>query len=389
MKKTVLVFMMAFLCLMLSGTAVLAEVNAAEYLNIVYGLTFSDEVTVDEFNAALTAMGADPLETETLTMADAVVAAVRLAGMEELALTDTGSDPYAACAVAIGIADEGMDLNAPLSADTAAELLYNAAEIGGKARRYIGRLSDDNILRQLGAVLDSIDIFANETLNNAGLQILLNGATTGYTLKYNGYSARFPDKNTIRYGHDDPQHLMQLTALLKSLGYDAYVQVEPKVSVYEYMLEWGEPQPPTPTYEVKQLENGRYFAFALEYDLTLEFDSSEEKESLHGLIEAYAKKYDDSFDADGNLVKNLLAGSFWQPLYFSYTEMENEEFVPLTDNVISDAEGYYKIHSISLPENAPAVAEALAAAAPDLSVQVETIYVNPAFNRYITGTDHQ
>ena len=180
MNRNFLIYVIVIVSIILSCSAVFADNNAGIYLDTIYGITFSDEVSADEFNAALTAMGADPLETETFTPEDAVVGAVRLAGIEELALTDTGSDPYIACAQSLGIIDSDMDLNEPLSADTAAEILYRAAEIGGKARRYIGRLSDNDILQVLGSVFDSIDIFENETLNEVGLQILLDEATTCY-----------------------------------------------------------------------------------------------------------------------------------------------------------------------------------------------------------------
>ena len=133
----------------------------------------------------------------------------------------------------------------------------------------------------------------------------------------------------------------------------------------------------------------RYLCYAVEYDMMIEFETIEDKESFHDLVETYAKKYDDSFDADGNLVEKLLAGSWWQPLYSSTTEMENEEFGLLYDNVIYDATGSYSIHPFSLPDATQAIADVVAEVAPELSVSPVEIHVNPAFYRYITGTDHQ
>ena len=392
-------------------TAFAEEERAAEYLSEYYNIpAFEETVTLEAFNDALSALGQEPIAAETLSVAEAVVAAVKLADMEAFALTYINDDapdkaanvlaeegvevdeayaPYVACALELDLID-AEDLAADaLSGETAAELLYGAAEIAGMGRHYIGRVSDDDILTTLKSTLDSFIIFDEEQLTNLGTEIVLRGATTGYNLKYSGYDARFLEEYTLKYGHSDITHALQLIALLDSEGYDAYIQIEPKVSVYEYMIEWGEPGDPTPTYAVKQVTEDRYLCYAVEYDMLIEFETIEEKESFHDLIETYAKKYDDSFDADGNLVEKLLSGSWWQPLYSSTTEMENEEFGLLYDNVIYDATGSYSIHPFSLPDATQAIADVVAEVAPELSVSLVEIHVNPAFYRYITGTDHQ
>ena len=121
----------------------------------------------------------------------------------------------------------------------------------------------------------------------------------------------------------------------------------------------------------------------------IEFDTVEQKEKFHAVIERYAKKYDDRVDADGNVTAKLLAESWWQPLYSSGTPMEDPEFVEMIDNVVYDRTYKYSIHSFSLPENASDVAEAVAEIAPDRDINPYKIYVNPAFKRYMTGEDHQ
>lgn len=405
MKKKCFIVLIALLCAVLFQSSVMAKENAAAYLKEYYNITFTGgNVTLDEFNTALIALGAEPLETKSLTVGDGVVAAVRLADMEELALAYAGKAdailrdeevvvpeeiaPYAAIALELDIADDDDNFEGPLSVRKAAEMLYRAAEIGGKARHYIGRISDDEILSDVRATMAGISIFDDITLSDAGIEILINGATTGFSIKYAGYDACFLEENTLRYGHDDATHVLQLVALLKTAGYDAYVQVEPKVSVYEYMPEWGDPGDPTPTYAVKELDD-RYFAYAIEFDVAFEFDSAFEKEEFHQLVESYAKKYDDIVDEDGNPTKPLLASSWWQPLYYSSVEMKNNEFTALVDNVITYEDSPYSIHSFSLAENSDAVAEAAKSIDDDLMVMPRTIYVNPAFYRYISGTDHQ
>ena len=377
------------------------ELKAEAYLAEYYGVTVADDVTLESINAALTAVGAEPVETEK----DFVIALCKIAGCEELALSyihddapdkaakvleDEGTQltedeavyaPYAACLLDMDVIDDDDD--------SFAEVLYKALEIGGKGRHYIGRVEDDDILSVLNAQLNTFINFDNEQLTNLGTEIVLRGATTGYNLKYAGYDANFLSDYTLQYGHSDYTHAVQLIALMESEGFDAYIQIEPKVSVYEYMIEWGEPGEPTPTYAVKQVAEDRYLAYAMEYDMKLEFDSIEEKEAFHSLIETYAKKYDESYDADGNLTEKLIAGAWWQPLYSSTTEMQNEEFGLLIDNVVYDASGMYSIHPFSLPDATQAIADVVAEIEPELAVSHVNIHVNPAFMRYITGESHQ
>ena len=54
-----------------------------------------------------------------------------------------------------------------------------------------------------------------------------------------------------------------------------------------------------------------------------------------------------------------------------------------------DRTGKYSIHTFTLPEGISAVAKKVAEIAPELKMSPFTIYVNPAFIRYVTGTDHQ
>lgn len=389
-----LVFVMSF--------AALAdeEQKAAAYLSEYYGIELPEEITLDDMNAALAALGMDAIESEWA----ACEALCKIAGCEELALSYIHDDapdkaanvlaeegveltdevaPYAhfaACLLDMGIVDDD---------DSFIDSLYKALEIGGKARHYIGRVSDDDILSVLNAQLNTFINFDNEQLTNLGTEIVLRGATTGYNLKYAGYDANFLSDYTLQYGHSDYTHAVQLIALMESEGFDAYIQIEPKVSVYEYMIEWGEPGEPTPTYAVKQVTEDRYLCYAMEYDMKLEFDSIEDKEAFHTLIETYAKKYDESYDADGNLTEKLIAGAWWQPLYSSTTEMQNEEFGLLIDNVIYDASGLYSIHPFSLPDATQAIADVVAELEPELAVSHVNIHVNPAFMRYITGESHQ
>jgi len=400
----VLTLVLALVCaLCFTAFADEEELKAEAYLAEYYGIELPEDLSLEAMNAALTAVGAEPIEDSL----DIYEALCKIAGCEELAYTylhesapdkavktltdaDFGvseyTEPYAhfsACLLDIGVIDDDDE------DEGFAVALYKALEIAGKGRHYIGRVDDDDILPVLNAQLNTFVNFDNEQLTNLGTEIVLRGATTGYNLKYAGYDANFLSDYTLQYGHSDYTHAVQLIALMESEGFDAYIQIEPKVSVYEYMIEWGEPGEPTPTYAVKQVAEDRYLCYAMEYDMKLEFDSIEEKEAFHTLIETYAKKYDDSFDAEGNLTEKLIAGAWWQPLYSSTTEMQNEEFGLLIDNVIYDASGMYSIHPFSLPDATQAIADVVAEIEPELAVSGVEIHVNPAFMRYITGESHQ
>lgn len=377
--------------------------KAAEYLHDYFGIETGQETTPENVNEMIRALGGEPISTEKQSDEAVIKEGLKIAGLEELALTyinDEAPDkaaqvlekagikvedeyaPYVACAVDLDLysKDSGLDVE---------EFLYRCVEISGRGRRYLGRVSDDELMERMTAMMNSMVIFDNEELSDLGTQLVMDGTVTGYGLKYTGYDANFLDPYTLKYSHSDFRHAVQLVGLLRSEGMDGYVQIEPKVSVYEYLMEWGTPEPPSPTYAVEKLQNGRYLCSSVEYDLMIEFDTVEEKEKFHGVIERYAKKYDDRVDADGSVTAKLLAESWWQPLYSSGTPMEDPEFVEMIDNVVYDRAYKYSIHSFSLPENASDVAEAVAEIAPDRDINPYKIYVNPAFKRYMTGEDHQ
>ena len=69
--------------------------------------------------------------------------------------------------------------------------------------------------------------------------------------------------------------------------------------------------------------------------------------------------------------------------------MRNGEYQSMIENVIYDKAGMYSLHTFTLPEDAPAVAEVVARTAPELNMSAIEINVNPAFVRYVTGEDHQ
>ena len=139
----------------------------AAWLREYFNVQFDGEVTADSFNDALTDMGGEAVEADPFTLADAVTGVIRLAGMEELALTyesdaamqkaeeilrdnnistEEAYEPYIACALDLGLADSSWDFNGGISASQATAMLAKAAGLNGTGRHYIGRISDPDIL---------------------------------------------------------------------------------------------------------------------------------------------------------------------------------------------------------------------------------------------------
>ena len=235
--------------------------------------------------------------------------------------------------------------------------------------------------------LPATPVWPTWSLSSLGEQLVLAEASTGYNLKYDGYNANFLSKYTIQYGHSDFAHLLQLIPLLNREGIDAKVALEPKTSIYEYMVDWGDPTkvPSTPTYALKPIEGTeRWLCYALEFDLKFEFDSMEQKNDFDRVIMTYSKKNTANQNEDGSFTPSLIYGAWWQPLYTSTVPMEDtESFSHIYDNVIRDGE--YTIHPFSKDDGTEGIAAVVAEKAPELKVELVDLYVNNAFYRYLGG----
>jgi len=377
-----------------------ADPKAAEYLETYFGVTASTS-----FNDALVKVfGEGAVKADGSTVGAAVTAAAANCGLQELAAVysdekaaastagtkvDAANAKAVAAALDAGLASGTWDFTAALDADTAAQLLMNAANIAGKGRNYLGNASDPDIARKLMSAWATFGNFDDPTLSQLGADLVIAQASTGYNLKYDGYDANFLNKYTLQYGHSDITHAVQLIALLNSEGMDAKVALEPKTSIYEYMVEWGDPTKvaATPTYALKPIEGtDRWLCYATEYDMQLEFDTVAEKDAFDALIQKYAKKWLDKIDPEtGKPTEALLYGAWFQPLYTSRVPMaDTENFTLIQDNVIHN--GAYSIHPFSTKGGGDAIAKVVSEKAPDLTVEAVDLYVNNAFFRYLTGT---
>ncbi len=246
-----------------------------------------------------------------------------------------------------------------------------------KLENFIGLTSDKDIYQKLNQAYNEFTFFKGNPLEKLGMEAILDGTTTGYNVKYKGYKSNFDPNLTIVYSHDNIRHAQQLIKLLADENIKAKVQLEPKTSSFEYMIDWGPVPEPTDKYEVVKIGENRYLANALEYDLLFEFENEEDLNKFDGLILQYAKKNEGNEEGKG-----LLYSSWWQPLYHTAKEMK-EGYEAVTENIIS--KGNFEMYSITKNEDAKKFSDGLLSKDNTLKIESNLISVDQAFYRYLNG----
>lgn len=384
------------------------EATDAEYLKTWFQVELSeDSLDGASFSKDLQLVAgkdAPAIEGE-LNWSSAVTAAVKAADYEELALSypqekvadrlkhygaevSPGSADGAdiACALDVSlITPEDAKKAAkaePITVTEAERLLMNIARANGDGRNYLGMVSDPDIYGKLDHAWNSFILFDDSKLAEVGKKAVLEKVTTGYGIKSAAYDARFLPDLTLQYSHSDIKHAHQLMGLLNSENIDAKVQLEPKVSIYQYLSDWGPIPESTPTYAVKNMD-GLELVNAVEYDMELEFNNTQDMMRFDHVIKAYAKKNAGNEDARG-----LIYGSWWQPLYSTTrSDMPSADYHQIYDCVVTN--GLYSIHPFTLPENKDEVVKKLSDLSGGLNVQATARYCDTAFYNYLKGDDYQ
>lgn len=337
--------------------------------------------------------------SENLTAYVAVLIAVRAAGLTELANTyseekanavlekiDTKSANWLphvakqlATAIDTGILPEAyyheLKSNKSASPELIQQLLVQIASYTGQYKNFIGYTSDANIVNEVITAYETSNIIQVPELQAIVDAALEANTITGYNFKDARFDSNFVDEFTITYGHSDLKHAIQLIGLLRSEGIHAKVQFEPKTSAFIYLAEWGEPSE-SDTFQVKQISNGNYVAYSKEYDIAFEFASIADKEKFQDIILAYAKK--DAEDEQG-----LIYGSWWQPLYYSNTELE--DYVLISNNKVKH-DNYYA-QTFSLNKQIADIEAGFKKVDPKVEVESYQFWANKAFYNYIGGED--
>lgn len=384
-----------------------------EYLKTYFDIDCSKEFTVDTFKEAMEKVSKEDVEPiQDLNGLSVIRYGVEAANYKELAMTYKDSkveerlyfegldEPEENGAYIATALDAGLISNAearqyienkPVTKEMAVSLLLQVADANGLGQNYLGYSDDENIDAKLENAWKSFFIYDDEVLSSIGEKIVENKITTGYNLKNENYNANFLPELTLQYGHSDIKHARQLVALLNSENIYAKVQLEPKVSIYEYLLEWGPIPESTKTYQVKKFSDDLYLVYALEYDLQLEFETKEDRNAFHSVIETYAKKYDENKDD----MTGLIYGAWWQPLYSTTAStMNEEEYKEIKDYIVTHDN--YSIHTFCLLEDETKVKKNLKQALKEeiekgengVQLESKTRYVNNAFYRYLQG-DYQ
>lgn len=389
-------------------TVLESDAADSDYLKTYFQIEIGDnQWNSVSFSKALKLVAGEeaPQVEGELTWLSAAKAAVEAADFKELALSypakkvaqrlklygvttpvDAQYAPYLACALDANlITSEEVQKAMTGKAFTAADsnrLLMKIADANGDARNYLGMASDPEIYGKIDHAWNSFLLFDDAKLSEIGRQAVQKKIVTGYGMKSAFYNARFLPELTLQYGHSDIKHAHQLIGLLNSEGIDAKVQLEPKVSIYQYLPEWGAPPEKTPTYEVKQFGD-LSLVNAVEYDMEFEFNNQEDMLRFDKVMKEYAKKNKGNEEAAG-----LIYGSWWQPLYSSFKAgMPEGDYHLIYDCVITN--GSYSIHPFTLPENKDKVEVQLKELAGNLEVTPVERYCNTAFYHYLAGEDYQ
>ncbi|MFA9465044.1 MAG: hypothetical protein ACERKN_12240 [Velocimicrobium sp.] len=380
------------------------ETNAS-YLETYFGVKLSEEsLNAESFSEAIKGVAGDEAEPVegNLTALSAIKAAVKAADYDELALSYTedkvkarmehygikkGADAYLLTAMDTGLVSEEEGITAidtdEITVEQGQNLLMAIANANGDARNYLGYSNDVGIYSKVDNAWNSFLLFDNSELSEIGKNAVLEGVTTGYGLKSKAYDAKFLPELTLQYGHSDIKHAHQLLGLLNSENIVAKVQLEPKISIYQYLLEWGPIPESTPTYEVKKFSDDLYLVYAVEYDMQLEFANKDDMLKFDEVINTYAKKNEGNEEAKG-----LIYSSWWQPLYSTtVSNMPEDSYHEIIDCVIEN--GMYSIHPFCLPENQDEVISKLEKLAGTLEVTPIPRYCNTAFYHYMKGEDYQ
>lgn len=339
--------------------------------------TFNGDQRLTQLNAAIIAVNASGFKELAFTYPEnKVSSALNKVNVEAEQLAPQAAQ-ILAVAVDTGIipasAYSSFNPGAPISSEAASALLGKVLELRGNYKHYLGNVQDADIYSKVYESYRTQDNISANELRTIFDTALKQGLITGYNLKDNRYTPNFDSKLTLTYGHSDITHALQLIGLLRSEGMNAKVQLEPKTSAFVHMREWGEPVT-SDDYQVVQIENGNFIAYAKEYDISFEFETVKHKEDFDSIITKYAKK-----DADDE--QGLIASSWWQPLYYSNHELENYKVI--ANNKIS--KGNYYAQSFSLEEKSADVVKGLNKIDPTAKVESYKFWVDGPFYNYLIG----
>lgn len=231
----------------------------------------------------------------------------------------------------------------------------------------MGRIGDPSVLHHMAGAFRYDNLLKENAFLDRLDQALSDGVLTGYDLRMKGVYDNFPAGHTFIYSQSNLVHLQQLVTLMASEGINGWVYLTPKVSAFLYREDWGPASD-----AVKTLDSGVRVVQGREVAAMFQFDAAGDRMRFHEMMLRYAKR--DSDDEVG-----LIAGSWWQPFYYSDQPLKG--FKPISLLVISSDR--HEATLTVLEEKTESVVVALA----DLPwpARVDRVWVNPAFFRFLNG----
>ena len=231
----------------------------------------------------------------------------------------------------------------------------------------LGRIGETALYANFARVWKHDSLLAADEFLAALGEELSAGVITGYDLRAAGVYDGFPPGHTFIYSQSSMLHMQQLIALLNSEQLGATVYATPKVSAFVYRDDWG-----AASGAVKTLPGGTRVINGREIAVLFQFDSPEDRLRFHQLITRFAKK--DEADEAG-----LIENAWWQPFYYSDTQLKGFEPISL---VVMKSDRFEATLTV-LSEKTDQVLAALVDK--PWPVEVHTVWVNPPFHRFLLG----
>ncbi|MBQ4832918.1 hypothetical protein J8L70_06665 [Pseudoalteromonas sp. MMG010] len=202
-------------------------------------------------------------------------------------------------------------------------------------------------------------------------QLLKQGVMQGYNIKKQAdVTTLASGKNSLVYGHSSLVHAKQLIALLTANNIDFTSQLIAKSSAFNIRDGWDDAQPGQDNVKIR---------VAQEYDIRFSFADEKTLTKFMPLINQYAKK-------DDNSESGLIIDAWWQPFYRTLSAREDYHQV---QRISVTYEGYVA-SSLVLNTDLEKTLKQINAHIDNEKFVVfsESIWVNPAFFRYLNG-DYQ
>lgn len=383
--------------------------DSKEYLEEAYNVEFDGVLAKNEIDSSINKIfGADTYSVEGENGLDFIKVINQVSGLEELAFTysdektdeslekldidsdiDDDLEKYVASSLDSHLLSieniENLVSADDITADMGTKVFMEAVNFNGVGRNYLGYSNDKDIYEKLHNSRDSFMLFNNEDIAEVGAELIKEEVITGYNMKSEAYNSNFLPDKSLNYGHSDLGHVIQLIGLLNSEDLVAKVQLEPKISAFEYLDEWGDINELSSSeditieeYDDINIQNG------IEFDLALEFESIEDMSTFSQIIDDYAKRNEENNGED------LIINSWWQPMILtSNSEKTEEDFYEVSKVEAKNEEGISMV-SVTLKEDNEEVAKEIKKRLKDYEINKgDDYYTNLAFYDYLRGEDYQ